>query len=145
MSQLIGKDPDTGKDWRHVEKGKTEDEMVGWHHLLNGHEFEQALGIGDVRGSLACCSPWGRKESDMTEWLNNHRKPQSSYGTNITNKNAWAILHNCKYSVLLTQIHTAFLVWIKKLIEVVMLLKSNIWYIPDMIQEVKYSDIQFKQ
>ena len=47
----------------------TEDEMVGWHHQLNGHEFEQALGVGDGQGSLACCSPWGRKESDMTEQL----------------------------------------------------------------------------
>ena len=48
----------------------TEDEMVGWHHQLNGHEFEQALGVGDGQGRLACCSPWGHKESDMTEWLN---------------------------------------------------------------------------
>jgi len=46
----------------------TEDEMVGWHHQLDGHEFEQDLGVGDGQGSLACCSPWGRKESDMTEW-----------------------------------------------------------------------------
>ena len=67
---LIGKDPDAGKDWRQEEKGITEDEMVGWHHQLNGHEFEQALGVGDGQGSLACCSPWGRKESDMIEWLN---------------------------------------------------------------------------
>ena len=49
------------------EKGTTEDEMVGWHHQLNGHEFEQALGIGDGQGSLVCCNPWGRKESDTTE------------------------------------------------------------------------------
>ena len=66
---LIRKDPDSGKDWRQ-EKGTTEDEMVGWHHWLNGHAFEQALGVGDGQGSLACCSPWGRKESDMTEGLN---------------------------------------------------------------------------
>ena len=51
----------------------TEDEMVGWHHRLNGHEFEQAPGIGDEQGGLACCSPWGHKESDMTEQLNNNR------------------------------------------------------------------------
>ena len=51
--------------------GKTEDEMVGWHHRLNGHEFEQAPGDGEGQGSLACCSPWGHKESDMTEQLNN--------------------------------------------------------------------------
>ena len=67
---LIGKDPDAGKDWRQEEKGTTEDEMVGWHHWLYGHEFEQALGIGDGQGSLVCCSPWGCKESDTTEWLN---------------------------------------------------------------------------
>ena len=67
---LLGKDPDAGKDWRQEEKGTTEDEMVGWHHQLDGHEFEQALRIGDGQGSLACCSPWGRKESDMTEQLN---------------------------------------------------------------------------
>ena len=66
---LLGKDPDAEKDWRQ-EKGMTEDEMVGWHHQLKGHEFEQALGVGDGQGSLACCSPWGHKESDMTEWLN---------------------------------------------------------------------------
>ena len=67
---LIGKDPDAGKDWRQEEKGTTEDEMVGWHHWLNGHGFEQALGVGNGQGSLVCCSPWGRKESDTTEWLN---------------------------------------------------------------------------
>ena len=67
---LIGKDPDTGKDWGQLEKGMTEDEMVGWHHWLNEQEFEQALGVGDGQGSLACCSPWGCKESDTTEQLN---------------------------------------------------------------------------
>ena len=67
---LIWKDPDAGKDWRQEEKGMAEDEMVGWHHQLDGHEFEQALGVGDGQGGLVCCSPWGRKESDMTEWLN---------------------------------------------------------------------------
>ena len=66
---LIWKDPDAEKDWRQEEKGTTEDEMVGWHHGLSGHEFEQALGIGDGQGSLVCCSPWGHKESDMTEQL----------------------------------------------------------------------------
>ena len=64
------KTPDAGKDWRQEEKGTVEDEMVGWHHQLNGHEFEQALGVGDGQGSLVCCGSWGRKESDMTEWLN---------------------------------------------------------------------------
>ena len=60
-SQFIGKDPEAGKDWGQEEKGTTEDEMVGWHHRLNGHEFEKASGVGDGQGSLACCSPWGRK------------------------------------------------------------------------------------
>ena len=63
------KDPDAGKDWRQEEKGTTEDKMVGWHHWLNEHEFEQAPGVGDGQGSLACCSPWGCKELDMTERL----------------------------------------------------------------------------
>ena len=62
-----GKDPDAGKDCRQEEKRTTEDQMVGWHHRLNGHEFEQALGDGDGQRGLACCSPWGCKESDMTE------------------------------------------------------------------------------
>ena len=67
---LIGKDPNAGKDWMWEEKGTTEDEIVGWHHQLDGHEFEQALGVGDGQGNLACGSPWGHKESDMTEQLN---------------------------------------------------------------------------
>ena len=67
---LTGKDPDAGKDWRQEEKGTTEDEMVGWHHQLDGHEFEQALEVGDGQKSLACCSLWGHKESETTEWLN---------------------------------------------------------------------------
>ena len=54
---LTGKDPDAGKDWRQEEKGTTEDEIVGWHHQLDGHEFEQALEVGDGQGSLECCSP----------------------------------------------------------------------------------------
>ena len=69
-SWFIGKDPDAGKDWRQEEKGTTEDERVGRHHWLNGYGFEQAPGVGDGQGSLVCCSPWGLKESDMTEWLN---------------------------------------------------------------------------
>ena len=71
---LVGKDPHSGKDWRQEGKGTTEGEIVGWHHWLNGHEFEQALGVGDGQGGLVCCSPWGCKESDMTE-LNWTEKP----------------------------------------------------------------------
>ena len=63
---LIGKDPDAGKEWRQEEKGMTEDEMVGWHHQLNGQEFEQTPGDSEEQASLVCCSPWGRKELDMT-------------------------------------------------------------------------------
>ena len=68
-SQLITKDPDAGKDWRQEGKRTTEDETVGWHHWLNEDEFEQVLGDGEGQGTLACCSPWGHKELDMTEWL----------------------------------------------------------------------------
>ena len=67
---LMGNDPDAGKDWRQEKEGTTEDEMVEWHHWLDGHEFEQALGVGDGQGSLACCSLWGCKELDTTSWLN---------------------------------------------------------------------------
>ena len=70
-SQLIGKDPDAGKDWRQEEKGTTEDEIVGWHHQLNRHEFEQTPGGSEGQGSLGCCSPWGWKELNTTEWLTN--------------------------------------------------------------------------
>ena len=69
-SWLIWKDPDAGKDCGQEEKGMTEDEMDGWHHWLNGHEFGWTLGVGDGQGGLACCSSWGRKESDTTERLN---------------------------------------------------------------------------
>ena len=71
-SQLTGKDPDAGKDWGQEEKGATEDGMVGWHHKLNGQEFEQTLGDSEGQVSLVCYSAWGRKESDTTEWLNNN-------------------------------------------------------------------------
>ena len=64
-------DPDAGKDWGQ-EKGATEDKMVGWHHRLNACEFEQAPGDDEGQGSLACFSPWGCKEADMTEQMNNN-------------------------------------------------------------------------
>ena len=69
-SWLIGKDSDAGRDWKQEEKGTTEDEMAGWHHRLDGHEFEWTLGVGDVQGGLASCRPRGPKESDTTEPLN---------------------------------------------------------------------------
>ena len=72
---FIRKDPDAGKDWR--QKGTTEDEMVGWHQWLNGHEFEQVPGDGERPRSLVCCNPRGRKESDITEQLNDDTTSQS--------------------------------------------------------------------
>ena len=67
---ITGKHPDAVRDWGQEEKGTAKDKMVGWHHRFDGHEFEQAPSVGDGQRSLACCSPWGRKASDMTEWLN---------------------------------------------------------------------------
>ena len=80
---LIWKDPDAGKDWAQEEKGMTEDEISGQHYWLDEHEFEQALGVDDAQGSLACCSPWRHKELDTTEQLNwtfsNGRKPSNTF------------------------------------------------------------------
>ena len=73
-SQLIGKDPDAGKDWGQEEKGLAEDEMFGWHHWLKGHEFEKTLWDGEGEGILVCCCSWGHKELDVTDWLNNKKK-----------------------------------------------------------------------
>ena len=69
-SWLIGKDPDAVRDWEQEEKGATEDEMVGWHHRLNGHGFGWTPGVGDGQGGLVCCGSWGCKELDTTEQLN---------------------------------------------------------------------------
>ena len=78
---LIWKDSDIGKDWRREEKGKTDDETVVWHHLLNGHGFGWTAGVGDGQGGLACWGSWGPKESDMTEWLNwtEYLKPHAKF------------------------------------------------------------------
>ena len=73
-SRLIGKDSDAGKDWRQEEKGVTEDEMVGWHHWLDGHEFEQALRDGEGQGSLVCCSPWSRRVRN--DWVTEQQKQE---------------------------------------------------------------------
>ena len=78
-SWLIGKAPDAGKDWRREEKGMTEDEMVGWHHWLSGHEFEQAPGDCEEQGSLVCYSPRGHRELGMTVWLNSCNKPPGQW------------------------------------------------------------------
>ena len=95
---LIWKDPDAGKD-RRQEKGTTKGEMVGWHHQLNEHEFEQALGVGDGQGSLACWCPWGSKESDTTEQLNwtelNEWEDYSNYfGEGVEISRNWATAHS---------------------------------------------------
>ena len=71
---LIRKDPDAGKDWRQEDKEGTEDGMVGWHHQIKGHEFEQALGVGDGQGSLACCSPWGHRVGH--HWVTELKAPE---------------------------------------------------------------------
>jgi len=77
---LTGKDPNAGKDWGQEEEGVTEDEMVEWHHRLNGHEFEQTLGDGEGQGRLACCSPWSCKELDTTYQVNNIYMPGTVEG-----------------------------------------------------------------
>ena len=81
---LLGKDPDAGKDWRQEEKGTTEDEMFGWHHRLDGHEFEQAPGVGDGQGSLAWCSLWVGHDW-MTEGRKRSRRPRMRWLDGITN------------------------------------------------------------
>ena len=89
-SWLIWKDPVAGKDWGQEEKGTTEDEMVGWHHWLNGHGFGWTLGVDDGQGGLACCGSWDLKELDTTEWLNwtetNKGKRKRTQITNIRNE-----------------------------------------------------------
>ena len=101
---LIGKDPDAGKDWRQAEKGMTEDEMVGWHHWLDGYEFEQALEVGDGQGGLVCCGPWGHKESDTTEWLN---WIECSHHGCMFLKDSSIILQ-CRLKYLFTKMHLRF-------------------------------------
>ena len=85
---LTGKDPDAGKVWRQ-EKGPTEDEMVGWHHQLDVHEFEQASRVTDGQESLVCFGPWGHKESDMTEWLNWTVAHQAPLSMGFTRQEYW--------------------------------------------------------
>ena len=87
-SWLTGKDSDAGRDWGQEEKGMTEDEMAGWHHWLDAHEFGWTLGVGDGQGGLACCDSWGHKELDMTERLNWTEKNISS-GIRSDRQSAW--------------------------------------------------------
>ena len=85
-SRLIGKDPDAGKDWGQEEKRTTENEMVGWHHRISGHECEQTPRNSEGQGGLACCSPWGHKESDTTEWLNSDKASQDCLWENLKHR-----------------------------------------------------------
>ena len=87
-SWLIWKDPDAGKDWR-KEKGMTEDQMVGWHHWPNEHEFEQAPGNGEAQRSLACCRQWGHKAWNMSEWLNNNMQSRQRRHYWISGVHVW--------------------------------------------------------
>ena len=92
---LTGKDPDAGKDWG-WEKRVTEGKMVGWHHWFNGHEFEQALGKCEGQGSLACCSPWGLKELDVTWWLNNNNNTKECKNHGVWVCVWWAVV-GCRW------------------------------------------------
>ena len=87
-------DPDAGKDWRQEEKGTTEDEKVGWHHQLDGHEFEWTPGVGDGQGGLACCGSWGHKESDTTERLNWTELNWTSNSNSSKQKSLMPLRHN---------------------------------------------------
>ena len=115
---LIWKDPDAGKNWRREEKGTTEDEMVGCHHQLNGHEFEQILGVGDGQGGLVCCSPWGCKESDTTERLNwNGKSPWDSSGKNAgvdCHFLLWKRHHQMPTLIRQSNTNSHFLFWLQK-------------------------------
>ena len=92
-SWLTGKDSDPGRDWGQEKKGTTGDEMVGWHHRLDGHGFGWTPGVGDGQGGLACCGSWGRKESDTTEWLNWTELQLCLFGT------PWAVAHQALLSM----------------------------------------------
>ena len=95
---LIWKDPDAGKDWRQEEKQTTEDEMVGWHHWLNGHGFGWTPGVGDGQWGLVCCSSWGHKELDTTEWLN-WRCFYQSVAFQLPNFTASSIFFTCTVQI----------------------------------------------
>ena len=82
-SRLIGKDPDAGKDWGQEEKGATEGEIVGWHHGLSGHESKQTPANSEGQGSLTCCSPWGHKKLDTTEWLKKRTEPKAKFAPSL--------------------------------------------------------------
>ena len=101
-SWVIWKDPDAGKDWGQEEKGMTEDEMVGWHLRLDGHEFEQTSWVGDGQGGLACCRPWDCKELDMTEQLN---------WTEQNMDQIWKIMQSEKKHTKVHILYDSYIVW----------------------------------
>ena len=106
-SWLIGKDPDAGRDLGQEEKRTTEDEMAGWHHRLDGHESEWTPGVGDGQGGLACCDSWGRKESDMTEWLNWLNWTELSLQNNVSSENGHLCLVSDHW-----KLYSIFLHWV---------------------------------
>ena len=113
---FIGKDPDAGRDWGQEKKGMTEDEMAGWHHQLDGHEFGWTPGGGDGQGGLACCDSWGRKESDTTErlnwteWDNTGRKWARS-------KMAWILDSSSPFQLFIKQIFNKHLSCVRYLLD----------------------------
>ena len=107
---LIGKDPDAGKNWRQKEKGTVEDEMVGWHHRLSGHEFEWTLGVGDWQGGLACCSPWGPKCQTWLSWpelISNVAKTTLFWYVVTSLCNSWQMTGDKKYIYLKSKYGTS--------------------------------------
>ena len=104
-SWLIEKDPDAGKDWRQEEKETAEDEMVGWHHRLDGCEFEHSAGVGDGQGGLGWCSPSGCKESDTTVWLN--KEPASVFPVGLYSS-SWDVCIIIGVSVLVCYINIEY-------------------------------------
>jgi len=98
----LEKNPDAGRDWGQEEKGMTEDEMAGWHHRLDGHEFEWTPGDGDGQGGLACCDLWGRKELDTTErlnWTELNLEIQTFLCRTGIRQHAWKMIRCCCHSV----------------------------------------------
>ena len=108
MSWLTGKDLDAGKDWRQEEKGTTEHEMVGWHHRLDGHECEQAPGVGDGQGGLACYSSWGQKELDTTERLSWTELNWTELKITVDGAAAMELKEACSLKGKLWQTYTAY-------------------------------------
>ena len=123
-SWLIGKDPDAGRDWGQEKKGTTEDEMAGWHHQLNGHEFEQASGDGEGQGRQACCNPWDHKELDMTEWLNNNNMRHRITNYRITSRSETPCIFVSNFPLKwLQNIYTML-----SLLKLTLDLKDNKWF-----------------